>query len=142
MQRLKIGFCFLAMTFMLGSCATTGGQYPETKRQAVLDMRDQVLAQLYEEHPQARTEIESAPGYAVFSNTSVYLIYGGFGWGYGVVTDNKTGKNTFMKMGKTAVGLGFGATEFRAIFIFDKRSVMQQFINSGWEFGGQADAAF
>ena len=141
MQRMKIGLCFLAIAFMLSSCSTTGGNTPPTKRQAILSMRDKVLSELYKEHPQARTEIASAPGYAVFSNANIYLIFVSLGEGHGVVKDNKTGKNTFMKMGKVGIGLGLGLTDFRAIFIFNKRSVMEEFVNKGWEFGGQADAA-
>ena len=141
MQRMKIGLCFLAISLILSSCSTTGGNTPPTKRQAILSMRDQVLSDLYKVHPQARTEIASAPGYAVFSNWNVYLIFVSGGSGFGVVKDNKTGKNTYMKMGQAGVGLGLGLKDFRAVFIFNKRSVMEEFVNKGWEFGGQADAA-
>ena len=104
-------------------------------------MREKVLAELYREHPKARTEIASAPGYAVFSNANIYLFFVSVGDGFGVLKDNKTGKNTFMKMGAGGIGLGLGVTDYRLVFIFNKRSVMDKFVNSGWEFGGQADAA-
>jgi lipid-binding SYLF domain-containing protein len=39
------------------------------------------------------------------------------------------------------VGFGAGVKDFRAVFIFDDRLVMENFINSGWSFGGGADAA-
>lgn len=141
MQRMKIGLCFLAISLILSSCSTTGGNTPPTKRQAILSMREQVLSDLYKNHPQARTEIASAPGYAVFSNWNVYLLFVSGGSGHGIVKDNKTGKNTYMKMGVAGIGLGLGLKDFRAVFIFNKRSVMEQFVNKGWEFGGQADAA-
>ena len=141
MLQMKIGLCCLAIAVMLSGCSTTGGNTPPTKRQAILSMRDHVLSDLYKVHPQARTEIASAPGYAVFSNWNVYLFFVSGGSGYGVVKDNKTGKNTYMKMGEAGIGLGLGLKDFRAIFIFNKRSVMEQFVNKGWEFGGQADAA-
>ena len=141
MQRMKIGLCFLAISLILGGCSTTGGNTPPTKRQAILNMREQVLSDLYKEHPQARAEIASAPGYAVFSNWNVYLFFVSGGSGYGVAKDNRTGKNTYMKMAEAGVGLGLGLKDFRAVFIFNKRSVMEQFVNKGWEFGGQADAA-
>jgi lipid-binding SYLF domain-containing protein len=141
MQRMKIGLCFLAISLILSGCSTTGGNTPPTKRQAILSMREQVLSDLYKVHPQAKTEIASAPGYAVFSNWNVYLLFVSGGSGFGVVKDNKTGKNTYMKMGQAGVGLGVGLKDFRAVFIFNKRSVMEEFVNKGWEFGGQADAA-
>jgi len=141
MQRMKIGLCFLAIILLLSGCSTTGGNTPPTKRQAILSMREQVLSELYKVHPQARTEIASAPGYAVFSNANIYLIFISLGEGYGVAKDNKTGKDTYMKMGAAGLGLGLGIKDFRAVFIFNKRSVMEDFVNKGWEFGGQADAA-
>ncbi|HXZ97277.1 MAG TPA: YSC84-related protein [Burkholderiales bacterium] len=141
MQRMKISLCLVAISLLLNSCSTTGGNTPVTKRQAILDMREKVLSELYKEHPQARTEIASAPGYAVFSNWNVYLFFVSGGSGYGVAKDNRTGKNTFMKMGELGVGLGLGLTDFRAVFIFNKRSVMEQFVNKGWEFGAEAEAA-
>ena len=141
MQRMKIGLCCLAITFMLSGCSTTGGTTPQGKRQAVLSMRDGVLSDLYKVHPRAKSEIAAASGYAVFSNANIYLLFVSLGGGHGVVKDNKTGKNTFMKMGEAGIGLGLGVKDFRAVFIFNKRPVMDKFVNSGWEFGGQADAA-
>ena len=141
MERMKIGLCGLLIAFVLGGCATTGGTTPQAKRQAVLSMKSEVLSDLYKIHPQAKGEIASAPGYAVFSNANVNIIFASFGGGYGVVKDNKTGKSVFMKMGEAGIGLGLGVKDFRAVFIFHDRPSLEKFINSGWEFGGHADAA-
>jgi lipid-binding SYLF domain-containing protein len=46
-----------------------------------------------------------------------------------------------MKMGEVGIGLGLGIKDFRAIFIFHDHDTMHKFIESGWEFGGHADAA-
>ena len=104
-------------------------------------MRSEVLAELYKIHPKARAEVAAAPGYAVFSNVNINIIFASFGGGYGVTQNNKTGKPTFMKMGEVGIGLGLGVKDFRAVFIFNDRAVLEKFINSGWEFGGHADAA-
>ncbi len=45
-----------------------------------------------------------------------------------------------MNMGSAGVGLGLGVKDFRAVFVFHKQSVLDNFINSGWDFSGQADA--
>jgi lipid-binding SYLF domain-containing protein len=113
----------------------------QEKRQAVLSMKNDVLTELYKIHPQAKAEINAAPGYAVFSNANVNIIFVSFSGGYGVVEDNKTNKQTFMKMGEAGVGLGLGIKDFRAVFIFNNLDTMNKFISSGWEFGGHADAA-
>jgi len=141
MVQVKIGLFSLVLAFILSGCATTGGSTPQEKRQSVLSMRSEVLSDLYKVRPQAKAEINAAPGYAVFSNANVNIIFASFGGGYGVVRDNKTGKNTFMKMGEAGIGLGLGLKDFRAVFIFHDRASLAKFISSGWEFGGHADAA-
>ena len=141
MERVKIVLCGLVMAFILSACATTGGKTTQDKREAILSMKNDVLTELYKIHPKARAEIAAAPGYAVFSNVNINIIFASFGGGYGVVNDNKTGRHVFMKMGEVGIGLGLGVKDFRAVFIFHDRATLARFINSGWEFGGHADAA-
>ena len=123
------------------SCATTATTSPQEKRQAVNDMRTKVLSELYRLKPQARAMIAQAPGYAVFSNANLNIIFASFSGGYGVVRNNKTGKDTYMKMGEFGLGLGLGIKDFRAVFIFHDTITMKDFINNGWQFGAHADAA-
>jgi lipid-binding SYLF domain-containing protein len=131
----------LLVAFTLSGCATTTGTSVQEKRQAVLSMKNDVLSELYKIHPQAKVEVESAIGYAVFSNANVNIIFISLGGGYGVVKDKSIEKHTYMKMGEVGVGLGLGVKDFRAVFIFNDRSTLDKFIRSGWEFGGHADAA-
>jgi len=139
----RIGICLIGMliAFTFIGCATTSGTSVQEKRQAVLSMKNDVLSELYKIHPQAKAEVATAPGYAVFSNANVNIIFVSFGGGYGVVQDKGSGKQTYMKMGEAGIGLGLGVKDFRAVFIFNDRSTLNKFINSGWEFGGHADAA-
>jgi len=141
MKLLRIGLCVSLFVILSIGCATTKGRTPQDKRQAILDMKNKTLSDLYKVRPQAQSQIAKAPGYAVFSDANVYIIFASFGGGYGVVKDNKTGKHTFMKMGELGIGLGLGVKDFRAIFIFHDENTMNNFINSGWQFGGHADAA-
>jgi lipid-binding SYLF domain-containing protein len=140
MKRVKIGLCILILAVTLSGCATTSGTTPQEKRQAILSMSSEVLSDLYKVHPQARGEIAAAPGYAVFSNANVNIIFVSFSGGHGVV-NNKTNGPIFMKMGEAGIGLGLGLKDFRAVFIFHDQTTLSKFVNSGWEFGGHADAA-
>ncbi len=140
MKRVKIGLCSLVITLILGGCATTGGATLEGKRQAILSMKNETLSALYKVRPGARAQIAAAPGYAVFSNANINVIFASFGGGYGVVSGNKT-KPVFMKMGELGIGLGLGVKDFRAIFIFHDQATLTKFVDSGWEFGAHADAA-
>jgi lipid-binding SYLF domain-containing protein len=129
-----------SLGIFLGGCAATGDT-PTDKRITVQKMRQEVLTELYRVRPSARGFVQGAPGYAVFSNANVNLIFASFGGGYGVVRDAKTGKDTYMKMGEVGIGLGLGVKDFRAVFVFDNAAVMKRFVETGWEFGGHADAA-
>ena len=62
--------------------------------------------------------------------------------GRGIVHENGIiGKDTFMRMAQGGIGFGLGVKDFRAVFIFDNKDVLDRFLNSGWTFGGEADAA-
>jgi lipid-binding SYLF domain-containing protein len=106
--------------------------------------RDQTLNELYKLQPQARHEIENAKGYATFTSLNVNLIFASMTGGRGIVHINGLlgGKDIFMRMAQGGLGLGFGVKDFRAVLIFDDQAVMDKFINSGWTFGGESDAAF
>ena len=141
MRRVAIGILLILLASVITSCATTRGSTPQDKRQAILNMKQQTLSDLYKVRPHTKSEIAKAPGYAVFSDANINVIFASFGGGYGVVKNNKTGKHTYMKMGEVGIGLGLGVKDFRAIFVFHDSHTMHKFIQSGWEFGGHADAA-
>lgn len=111
------------------------------KRVEIRQMRTETLAALYKEEPKARSEIEESVGYAVFSNVGVNVVFLSGGGGKGVVYDKSTNTDTFMKMGTAGIGLGLGVKDFRAIFIFSRQEALDKFIDKGWDFSGQADAA-
>ena len=141
MRNKLIAVFVLPLVLVLSGCATSGAHTAADKRQAILNMKQEVLSELYSSRPDARAQIANAPGYAVFSNANVNLILASFSGGNGVVRDNHSGKNTFMKMGEAGIGLGLGVKDFRAVFVFHNRDTLQRFIDSGWEFGAHADAA-
>lgn len=141
MDGVTLRLCSLALAFLVSGCATTSGITPQEKRQAILAMKGEVLTELYKLSSKARDQVAAAPGYAVFSNATINIIFASFGGGHGVVQDNKTGKKHFMQMGEIGIGLGLGVKDFRAVFIFHDRDVLEKFLSSGWEFGGHADAA-
>lgn len=131
----------LFFCFTLGACASMGGGSKAEKQQAVLTMKDSVLTQLYAKKPDVRAQVNAAPGYAVFSNANVNLIFIAAGGGYGVVKDMSTKKHTYMNMAEGGVGLGLGAKDYRIVMVFHTKEAMNSFVDTGWSFGGNADAA-
>ena len=108
-------------------------------RQQVRAMAQDALASLYEIAPGTRNVIERAAGYAVFSTFGLKLFFAGGTTGKGVVVNKRTQRQTFMKMVQVQGGLGFGVNQNRLIFVFTNEQALRNFIDQGWEFGGQAN---
>lgn len=140
MRAFKLLIC-LSLVFCFSACATNQGSSPAEKRQVIQQMKSEVLQDLYKLKPDVRSQVSSAPGYAVFSNANINLLLASFGGGYGVVHNNRTGQDTYMKMGEVGLGIGLGAKDFRAIFVFHTTDSLKRFTEDGWALGAQADAA-
>jgi lipid-binding SYLF domain-containing protein len=108
-------------------------------RQQVREMAQDALATLYEVAPGTKRAVESAAGYGVFSTFGVKLFFAGGTTGKGMVVNKRTGRQTFMRMVQVQGGLGFGVNQNRLIFVFTNENALRNFINQGWEFGGQAN---
>ena len=140
-MRIKTTF-ILAVTclFMLtgfGFSKKTDSQ----KRKEILEIRNEVLAQLYEDAPHARDVIAEAAGYAVFKSFGANVLVVSTANGKGVLHNNATGEDTFMKMFSAGGGIGMGIKDFRLVFVFDDAEAMEWFAEEGWQASAQADAA-
>ncbi|HVN21400.1 MAG TPA: YSC84-related protein [Dongiaceae bacterium] len=113
----------------------------EKERTEIRQMSQQTLARLYKAEPSAKAAVEKAYGYAVFSNKGIKILFGGSGKGAGIAIKNPDKAETFMRMFEIQAGLGMGVKKFKVIFVFDNQKAFDGFVNSGWEFGGQASAA-
>ncbi|MCC2617602.1 hypothetical protein LJ739_15215 [Aestuariibacter halophilus] len=129
------------MAMMLLGCAAQQGQSVAERRSAVMTMQQEVLQQLYAEKPSVKSQIRDAVGYAVFDSANVNLILASFGGGYGVVKNNRSGAVTYMKMAEAGLGFGAGVKDFRLVMVFHEAAALSRFIEHGWAFGAQADAA-
>lgn len=130
----------LAIIFM--SPLVVFGQDKVAKEKAdIRTMAKDTLARLYKAQPGAKKAVESAAGYAVFSNFGMKIFVAGGGRGKGVAVSNSSKKETFMKMVEVQAGLGMGIKKFRLVWVFENSKDLDNFINSGWELGGQATAA-
>src|SRR5262245_55133463 len=123
------------------SCAKPQGSTIPEKRNAVKEMQQATLAELYAVNPEMRSRLPQAVGYGVFSDRSSGILLLSTGNGYGIVTNNATGKETIMRMAQVGVGVGVGIKDYRAVFVFYDLKVLSQFVEQGWDFGAQADAA-
>ncbi|MHC4738919.1 MAG: lipid-binding SYLF domain-containing protein [Planctomycetota bacterium] len=137
-------FLFLSTVIiltLLSGCGPSAKLPLAERQQLIRDMETETLQRLYREKPSTRETIKKAVGYGAFSNANVNLIFVSAGGGYGVVVDNETKQRTYMKMALGGVGLGLGAKDYRQVLVFNSKYTLNKFIESGWEFGGHADAA-
>ena len=140
MQKIKARTMMIIAVVLLLPVAVSA-ESKEKQQKKILEMAQQSLQQLYQAQPSAKAAVKNAAGYAVFSDMGVKILFAGSGNGQGVAVNNKTDQQTFMKMVELQAGLGFGIKKFRNIFVFETEKAMNSFVNSGWQFGGQATAA-
>jgi len=129
----------------LGACllipAAAGAASKAEEQADIRKMEQETLARLYKAAPGAKAAIDKAAGHAVFSNFGMKILIAGGGSGKGIAVDHASKQATFMKMAEVQAGLGIGVKKFRLVFVFDSKQALDAFVNSGWEFGGQASAA-
>lgn len=111
------------------------------QRQDILKKRDDTLKALYQVQPKAKELIERSVGYATFSNFGMKILIAGGGTGSGVVIQRDGANPVYMSMAEVQAGLGFGIKSFQNIFVFQTEAALNDFVNSGWTFGGQVTAA-
>jgi lipid-binding SYLF domain-containing protein len=129
------------LSVILLIASTSFAESKEQKQAEIRKKSGETLTKLYKAHPSAKAAINSAAGYATFSNFGMKILIAGGGKGHGMVFDNATKQITYMKMLEVQAGLGVGVKKFHTIFVFETKEAMNHFVNEGWEFGGEATAA-
>ena len=145
-MKMRALFSSLLFTAMVGSLFTPilkAEADADQQRAEIRQMRTEVLQELFDLKPELKSRLKKAEGYAVFSNVGVNLIFASFAGGKGIVVEHgfMSDDETFMKMGSAGIGLGLGVKDFRAVFIFTEKEMLKNFVEKGWDFSGQADAA-
>ena len=137
---LFLAFCLNTPVFAQFSNPFASDKTVAQQRQDILNKNQVILKQLYAVQPKAKDLIEKSAGYATFSNFGMKILIAGGGTGSGVVI-SKDKKPVYMNMAEVQAGLGLGIKSFQNIFVFQTDAAMNDFVNSGWTFGGQVTAA-
>ena len=135
-RTLTLAIAAIAVAPGVALAATKAEQQAEVRKAA-----ESALAAVYKAAPGARQAVAKSAGYAAFSNFGMKILLAGSGTGKGVAYNNKTKAMTYMKMAEVQAGLGFGVKKFQLVWVFENDKALNDFINSGWEFGAQATAA-
>jgi len=147
MKQNKSYIASIAITLLLSFTLTAAPLWAASKEEIkqektdIRKMAKETLARLYKVQPSAQKAVSKSAGYAVFSNFGMKIFVAGGGSGKGIVIESKTKKETFMNMAELQAGIGMGIKKFRLVWVFENHKDLTEFINSGWEFGGQTSAA-
>lgn len=140
-----IAYAAMAVLLSVATVSAQKSSAPDpkiAKKQAeTRAMANSGLQRLYKANPSAQSVVKAGAGYAVFSDTGVKIFLAGSGKGHGIAVNNRSKKETFMKLLELQAGLGFGVKKFTLIFVFDTEKAFDKFVESGWELGGQSTAA-
>ncbi len=113
---MRAWVCFLALCLAQGAAFADKA---EDERKEIQKIEQDTLAKLYSVQPSAKSTIEGAAGYAVFSNFGMKILVAGTGSGKGVAVNRKTGQRTYMRMGELQAGIGIGVKKFQVVFVFE-----------------------
>ncbi len=136
---MKVGTILCVLLAM--SIGVVSAKSVEEKRQVIRNIASDTLSEVYKLQPHAKNAVANAAGYAAFSITDAKIVFFGGGAGKGMAVDNATGKEVFMQTGDVQLGFGLGIKKYDVLFVFGTKKAFSDFINSGWQFGGQATAA-
>ena len=143
---MKLRDVFLTTAALLAvmafaGCAIPKGSTVDDKKAFIDEMRLDTMKKFRQEAPYVTQNARNAAGYGVFSNISTSLLLVSLAGGYGVVRDNRTGKDTYMRMGQLGIGPGLGVNDLRVVLVFQNAKTLDRFVEKGWEFGGDAAIA-
>ncbi|QWD85913.1 hypothetical protein AOC19_03345 [Polynucleobacter asymbioticus] len=134
-------FCLTNSAFAQFSNPFASQKTVAQKREDILKTSGDTLKALYQVQPKAKEVVEKSIGYATFSNFGMKILIAGGGTGSGVVIQKDGAKPIYMDMAEVQAGLGLGIKSFQNIFVFQTKAALNDFVNSGWTFGGQVTAA-
>lgn len=102
------------------------------------------LEQFYASDPKIRDQVAQSAGYGVFNTYGVSFLLGGAG-GTGLVHDNATKKDWYMRVAQASAGVQLGAAQNETLIVFPTRKSLTDFVEKGWvgsaTGGGSAGAA-
>jgi lipid-binding SYLF domain-containing protein len=127
--------------FLAGSCSSTyRSMSAQEKREFLVELEKETLAELVEDQPEAQADLDKAIGHAIFSNTAAKVPFVGAGDGIGVVVNKETGERSYLKVTRFDVGGGLGVRSYRLVIFFFEEEALKKLSGGKLEFGAGVEA--
>jgi len=127
--------------FLAASCSSTYRSMSALeKREFLVELEEETLAELVEDQPKAQADLDNAIGHAIFSNTEAKVPFVGAGDGIGVVVNKETGERSYLKVTRFDVGGGLGVRTYRLIIVFFEEEALKKLAGGKLEFGAGVEA--
>jgi len=138
-----MGLAGVALPFLLvtGCASSHRSMSIEEKRVFLLELEQETLAKLIEEHPEAKADLDRSSGYAVFSKSATKVPFVGAGDGIGVVFNKANDKRTYVKVQRFDVGGGLGSRTYQVVIIFFSEAALKKLASGKIEFGAGVEAS-
>ncbi len=122
---------------LLFGCAT--GDTPAAKMKNAREETASALASIYEDHPEAKADVDSSLGHVICTGSDSYLFAASTGGG--VCTLHSGGAIEYYRFASLGAGVGVGFKQIGFVYIFLNNDAMTRFKESGWEGGARAEAS-
>ena len=133
----------LALTLALVSgCSAPEGRTAVEKKAYAISVRDEALGELYAREPDARAKLEAAPGYVFMSGFAAHPGILTFANAYGIVQNNKTGKQTHIRLTRMGIGPGLAIKGYYIVVLLSSDEAVKAVEEGRWSGGGLAEASF
>ena len=136
----RLGASIVAIVVAVSCSSTYRSMSAEEKREFLVELEQQTLAELVDEVPEAQAEIDRSVGHAIVANRLAKVPFVGAGEGIGVVFDAETGERTYLKVGRLDVGGGLGVREYRLVVLFFDRQPLRKLASGKLELGAGVEA--
>ena len=130
-------FSLLLATIALTACAT--GSTPEAKKTNARKETASALAEIYADHPSARSAVAKSKGYLVCTGNDNYLFAAASGGG--ICTFHKGGKVDYYRFASLGAGVGIGFKKVALLYVFQSNAALKRFVDEGWDAGARAEAS-
>lgn len=146
---VALSLCLAVPLFACSSAGSNGdepqarslsAEQKDDERAQLRAMRDQTLKDLYAQRPATRAEIAKAKGYAVVGASGLNLVLLVGAEGGGMIVDQRSGKETFIRMLRAGTGPGLGYMKYRYVLVFKNDTAFDQFLTLGVDVSAQGNA--